>query len=382
MGGALRPGRRPSMSGPSMSGPLADRLREKARDRVAWTELVQLVKTVVAAVVAWILAAEVLDLPQPFLAPWSALLVVHATVYSTFSRGAQQVGATVIGVVVAWGIGNTLGLDPVAIAVLLLVGMVVGQLAWVREEGTTVAATALIVLTTGYSDDGNFLLLRLADTAIGIAVGVVVNLLVWPPFRDRAAARAIDAVDDRIGELLREMADGLRHGRSDELVHVWVDRTTEIDEEVDQAWALVRQSRESGWFNPRRSAREVRNPTEYGDILHRIEQSVAETRSMARSLDHSVVNVTEWDPVFKDRWVGLLDDAGAAILAPDSARQGQIRERLSELIDELSTGDLPTQHWPEYGGLILNLRNIVGSMDVVAKANPVRVRRGRPLLRG
>src|SRR5680860_191849 len=315
MGGALRPGRRPSMG-----GPLADRLREKARDRVAWTELVQLVKTVVAAVVAWILAAEVLDLPQPFLAPWSALLVVHATVYSTFSRGAQQVGATVIGVVVAWG--------------------------------------------------------------IGIAVGVVVNLLVWPPFRDRAAARAIDAVDDRIGELLREMADGLRHGRSDELVHVWVDRTTEIDEEVDQAWALVRQSRESGWFNPRRSAREVRNPTEYGDILHRIEQSVAETRSMARSLDHSVVNVTEWDPVFKDRWVGLLDDAGAAILAPDSARQGQIRERLSELIDELSTGDLPTQHWPEYGGLILNLRNIVGSMDVVAKANPVRVRRGRPLLRG
>src|SRR5680860_1060414 len=119
MGGALRPGRRPSMG-----GPLADRLREKARDRVAWTELVQLVKTVVAAVVAWILAAEVLDLPQPFLAPWSALLVVHATVYSTFSRGAQQVGATVIGVVVAWGIGNTLGLDPVAIAVLLLVGMV------------------------------------------------------------------------------------------------------------------------------------------------------------------------------------------------------------------------------------------------------------------
>lgn len=361
---------------------LRGRLRKSARDPVAWTELVQLVKTVVAAVLAWILAAEILDLPQPFLAPWSALLVVHATVYSTFSRGAQQVGATVIGVVLSWAIGNTLGLDPVAIAVLLVVGMLAGRLAWLRDEGTTVAATALIVLTTGFSDDNSILLLRLVDTAIGIGVGVVVNLLVWPPFRDRLAARAIDAVDDQVGQLLREMADGLRRDRSGELVSGWVDRTTTIDDEVEHAWALVRQSRESGWFNPRRSAREIRDPTEFGDILHRIEQSLAETRSMARSLDHSVIDVTEWDPVFKERWLELLDDTGAAIVEPDSVRQGQIRERLRELIDEMSTEDLPARHWPEYGGLILNLRNIVGSMDVVAKANPVRVRRGRAPLRG
>ena len=57
----------------------------RLRDPIFWNGATQLVKTVVAAVVAWVLAASTLDLPQPFLAPWSALLVVHATVYRTFS---------------------------------------------------------------------------------------------------------------------------------------------------------------------------------------------------------------------------------------------------------------------------------------------------------
>jgi hypothetical protein len=37
----------------------------------------QIVKSVGAAVAAWGLAVAVFDLPQPFLAPWAALLTVH-----------------------------------------------------------------------------------------------------------------------------------------------------------------------------------------------------------------------------------------------------------------------------------------------------------------
>ena len=62
-----------------------------------WTAVLQLVKTVVAAVVAWVLASQVFALPQAFLAPWAALLVVHATVYRTFSRGLRQVTGAVLG---------------------------------------------------------------------------------------------------------------------------------------------------------------------------------------------------------------------------------------------------------------------------------------------
>ena len=46
-------------------------VREKWRDPVFWSEFTQLVKTVLAGVIAWVIVSEVLDLPQSFLAPWA-----------------------------------------------------------------------------------------------------------------------------------------------------------------------------------------------------------------------------------------------------------------------------------------------------------------------
>ena len=182
-------------------------MRARLRDPVWWTNALQIVKTVVAAVVAWVLAVHVFDIEQAFLAPWAALLTVHATVYRTLRRGVQQVGATVLGVLVAFALGSLLGLNALSLGLAILVGLIAGSVRGLRAETTTAAATALVVLTTGASDDPSMLVSRLLDTGIGIAVGLLVNLLVWPPLRDRSAAHQIDALDDRIGELLSEMAE-------------------------------------------------------------------------------------------------------------------------------------------------------------------------------
>ena len=45
------------------------------------------------------------------------------------------------------------------------------------------------------------------------------------------------------------------------------------------------------------------------------------------------------------------------------------------LLHDLSTERLSGMHWPEYGGLILNLRNVVTSMDRVAEASPISLDR-------
>jgi uncharacterized membrane protein YgaE (UPF0421/DUF939 family) len=347
------------------------RARELLRDPVAWTDGIQVVKTVVAAVAAWVVARHVFDLPQPFLAPWAALLVVHATVYRSFWTGAKQIAATVLGVVLAWAVGNTLGVDTAALAVMLLAALVIGQLRWVRPEATTAAATALIVLTTGDSNEWHVLLGRLFDTAIGVGAGVLLNAAVWPPLRDLAAARAIESVSRRVGELLAEMADEFRDVNREEHVNSWVRRTQELDEEVDEAWALVRQARESGRLNPRRDSAAVREPGAFGDILDRTEQALAEIRSMARTVTHSIVDSNDWDDEFRERWTGLLREIAWAIENPDARRLGEVRTKLTGLATDYSHEDLPSLHWPEYGGLILNLRNIATSMDHVAAADPV-----------
>lgn len=358
---------------------LGTRLNRAVRDPVAWTDVIQVVKTAGAAVAAWVVAAGVLGLPQPFLAPWSALLVVHSTVYRSFWKGARQITATVLGVVLAWATGSLFGLNPVALGVMLVVGLVMGQTRWLREETTTAAATALLVLTAGYSTDGSVLLGRLVDTSIGVAVGVVVNVLVWPPFRDLAAARAVEAVARGVGRLLGAMARDLRADCWDGDVEEWVRRGDELDEQLDEAWALVRQARESGRLNPRRDSAAVREPGEFGEILERTEQSLADIRSMARTLGHSISDTHEWDDEFRERWMTLLEETAWAIQHPDARRLGEIRTKLQVLASDYSDEDLSARHWPEYGGLILNLRNIATSMDEVADSDPVSAALRGPL---
>jgi uncharacterized membrane protein YgaE (UPF0421/DUF939 family) len=359
-------------------------VRENLRDPVRWTEVLQLVKTVAAAVVAWVLASRVFGLPQAFLAPWAALLVVHATVYRTFSRGLRQVTGAVGGVLLAWLVGNFLGLDTFSVSMLLVLGLLVGSTRWFKDESTSVAATGLIVLTTGFSTRDQILVDRLFDTSIGIVVGLLVNLVVWPPLRDYSAARAIDAVDDDIGELLRDMAEQLRSVCDAERVTAWVDRTRELDHDIDNAYALLRQARESSRLNPRRAAAGLRRTAVYEEILADNEQAVAEARSMARTLGHSVENLIEWDPEFRRRWIDLLQEAGDAIGVPDAARVAGVRAGLARLAEDLNHVEMSPQHWPEYGALIMNLRNVVASMDRVAQQNPVslpRYRRRDRLLR-
>ena len=341
------------------------------RDPVRWSALVQLVKTVAAAVIAWLLAAETFQLTQPFLAPWAALLVVHATVYRTFSRGLKQVVGAVLGVLLAWAVGNLWGPSTLAIAVLLLAGLLVGALRWFRDESTVIAATGLIVLTTGFSTHDQMLLERLYDTAIGIGIGLLVNMVVWPPMRDYAAARAIDAIGAAVGGLLRDMAADVRDGSDDEQVAGWVDRTRELDDEIDQAWALLRQAKESGRLNPRRAARTVSTTDVFEEVLRANEQAVAETRSMARTLGNSIDTMTEWEPPFSHRWIGLLSEAGEAIATPDPERLADVRAELHQLAEDLSDSHLSGRHWPEYGALLMNLRNVLASMHQVAEHNPI-----------
>src|SRR5262249_34068228 len=158
----------------------------------------------------WVLAVHVFHLQQAFMAPWAALLTVHATVYGTVRRGLQQAGASVLGVLIGFAAWRIFGLGAVSLGAAVPAGLIVGWVRGVRAE-TTTAATAVVVLTTGYIDKSGMLAARLADTGIGIVVGLLVNVIIWPPLRDRSAANHIDVIDDRVGGLLTDIATQLRN---------------------------------------------------------------------------------------------------------------------------------------------------------------------------
>jgi hypothetical protein len=71
----------------------------------------------------------------------------------------------------------------------------------------------------------------------------------------------------------------------------------------------------------------------------------------------------------------MLGDAGRAAGDADPTALHDVRRRLEVFAEELRATDRSPE-WPIYGALIINLRNIVDAMDVVAEANPIE---GRPL---
>ena len=342
------------------------------RSPATQTDLVQVVKTVLAAVAAWLVAAHLLDLAQPFLAPWTALLTVHATVHRSLSRGAQSVAATFLGIGLAVVAVALIGLNVVALAVALLVGLLVARLPWLRDEGVGAATTALFVLTTGFEQQQDVLAERFLDVLVGVGIGILVNLLVYPPLNDRSARQQVDDVNLRMGALMQRMAAEMRESSEPELSREWMEETRSIDRQVDHAWALVNYVRESGRRNPRRLRDpEAGDTTGYEQVLHRLEDGVAQLRSLARTVEESSRSAQEWDPRFREPWLEILDDVGRRVADRD-ADVAQARTRLTDLTWELSAEDLPTLFWPTYGALICALDNVVTIVDDVASQRPVR----------
>ncbi|MFN7243417.1 MAG: FUSC family protein, partial [Dietzia cercidiphylli] len=141
------------------------RLRELAGRPDVRTDLLQIVKSVIAATAAWWLSAHVLDSPLPFLAPWTALLTVHATVHRSLSRGVQTTVASAIGVGLSFLIGFYLGVNVWTFALAMFVGLAGARITWIRDEGVAIATTAVFVLSSGFSDQQPLLLDRIIEVA-------------------------------------------------------------------------------------------------------------------------------------------------------------------------------------------------------------------------
>ena len=339
------------------------------------TDLLQLLKATVAAVGAWVLAELVWELKQAYLAPWVALLTVHATVYRTMWRGLQTVITVGLGILLALVVVELFEVTAWSFGLALLMGLALSRLRVLRDEGITVATTVLFVLATGYNipDSRAIDLLpdRLLSTAAGVVVALLVNLLVLPPLYDSSAQRQIDDVNRRLGALLVDMAQQLREPRKEQEEADWIETTRSIDTDLTEAWSLVRTAQEGRSWNPRHRLHPGQHLETYPQILVRLEEGLSLVRSIARHVRESSRASQEWDPRFRDRYIDLLESLGQRIADPD-ADVGELREDLRRLADDLSTEDLSGLLWPLYGALIANLQVLIDVVDDVATAEPVR----------
>ncbi|SLM99285.1 FUSC family protein [Brevibacterium yomogidense] len=341
------------------------------------TDILQILKSVVAATAAWWLAVVVLESSMPFLAPWVALLTVYPTVYQSLKRGAQTTIASWAGVGVSFLIGQFLGVEVWTFALAILVGLAASRIPGIRNEGVAIATTAVFVLSDGFTEQQPMLFDRIIEVAVGAAVGLLVNLLLIPPLRDRQAARYVDHINRRMGRVFVMMADELESSWTTDDEDEWSREIESMGEDLRSAWQSVRTAQESRRANPRLRRRLQRvqgkpDQADYGEILQRVDEGISHQRHLVRTLREASYAPGEWDTRFREGWVTILHDIGYAIADPDREVE-PIDDRLVQLSADLSDdADLPTRSWPLYGSLITSLRHIARVVDDVASAREAR----------
>ena len=360
-----------------------DRLRQLVSEPEALTDLLQIIKVVVAATAAWAVSIYVLGSQMPFLAPWTALLTVHATVYRSFSHGAQNTVSSAVGVGLSFVVGHFLGVSLWTFALALAVGVTISRLRWIRDEGTAIATTAIFVLGNDYYEQESLLDERLLEVALGVGLGVAVNFLVLPPLRDQQASRYVDSINRRMGGVLQDMAEEFHNSWNTEQADAWLAETDSMSSELKSAWGVVRFARESKVANPRLrrprirpSARRRQNQAQeqvsYEEILGRIDEGISHLRHLTRTLREASYAESGWDSRFREEWVEIVEGVGEAVADPDGNVE-QYYSHLDQLAAELSeAGTLPRDAWPLYGALLTSVRHIVIIIDDVSSAREAR----------
>lgn len=169
----------------------------------------QVVKSIIAAIGAWLVAEAVIPGPPPVFAAIAALLVVQPSVNQSLSKAIERSTGVVLGVLIASGLGLLLGQQTWVVLVAIAVAFL---LAWALRTTTAtanqVAISALLVLSLGVATPG-YAGLRVVETLVGVAAGMIVNLTLVPLVLIAPAERATAALGAEVAASLRRLATAL-----------------------------------------------------------------------------------------------------------------------------------------------------------------------------
>jgi len=249
-----------------------------------WQDQVRLaVKAAIAAVGAWALARYAVGQSGPYFAPLAALLGVYPTVARSLTQGIRYVAGFLLGVALAIPAGLLLGPEMAAIAIVIIGGVLISGWQRLGDQGAQVTFTALFVLLLGGHQPLHYVTHRMVDVGIGVATGLAVNVVVFPPLQLRPAEHAIRQWGESIAHALEDLSGAAADLDADTVVKSWPRHDRQLSEAARRARAAARHARESLRWNPRaRARRSVPRPD--GAVLDSLEELTARTRAVARSL--------------------------------------------------------------------------------------------------
>lgn len=169
-------------------------------------------KAALAVGVAWVVAPYMPGVADeyPYYAPLGALLSMHSTLKGSAKYGLQILGGLTIGillaaVVLAFGAPNFL-----TISLVVAAGVLIGGMRWLGAPGQEyLPIAALFVLIVGGQDASQYSVGYLVQMTVGVAVGLLVNLLVLPPLTFDSAVQKFSQFRKSLSRHLNDVGTAL-----------------------------------------------------------------------------------------------------------------------------------------------------------------------------
>lgn len=248
--------------------------------------LLQVAKSAIATVAAWLVAGWLIQGPPPVFAAIAALLVVQPSLNQSFAKAIERSVGVIVGVGIASLLGVVFGESTWVVLVAIIVALVVAWAARVTPgTANQVAISAVLVLALGAATP-DYALDRILETIIGAAIGMVVHIVMVPPVAVAPAHRAVDAVGEELARSLERLAAALSTPQSRPQIEELLLTARLLRPMVVAAEEAITTARDSLSLNPR-ARRYRRELDEIDHLLSIFQPVVTQTIGMTRAVyDH------------------------------------------------------------------------------------------------
>jgi len=187
----------------------------------------------------------------PYYAPLGALVAMYHNVAGSVRQGFQALAGLTMGIGLAVILVNIADPSPLTVALFMGIGVLLGGLPGIGSGSDWIPTAALLVLLVGGSNADDFSFGYLVQMGAGVAVGIAVNFLVFPPLHLKAAAASLDELRLALGRQLTDMGAALEEEWPPEHEE-WSRRSDELASAARTVRHLVKEADASRRANPRR----------------------------------------------------------------------------------------------------------------------------------
>ncbi|WP_082979242.1 FUSC family protein [Arthrobacter sp. B6] len=187
----------------------------------------------------------------PYYAPLGALVSMYHNVAGSVRQGLQTLVGLAMGIGLAFLLVNVTDPSPLTVAIFMGIGVLLAGLPRLGSGRDWIPTAALLVLLVGGSNPDDFSFGYLIQMGVGVAVGIAVNFLVFPPLHFNAAAASLDELRLALGTQLTDMGAALKEKWPPEHED-WSRRSDELATAARSVRHLVQEADASRRANPRR----------------------------------------------------------------------------------------------------------------------------------